>query len=154
MPQLTCIDNDCYWNESIKAASLTTLHNILIVGCPLSCAIHYASVIAYHPADTLPNALWDCWFLGQCVLSELGPVWFGEDGFSVRSTDEFGIIFPHMFCSRCVISLSRSLKAGIWSTFYLMWKIRISPKYLSSYSLPGRLKWKMNWYELLKKTLV
>lgn len=51
-PSLTCIDNDCCWNESIKAASLTTLQNILIVGCPPSYTVHYASLIANHPTDT------------------------------------------------------------------------------------------------------
>lgn len=51
-PPLTCIDNDCHWNESIKAASLTRLQNVLIVGRPPSDAVHYASLIAKRFADT------------------------------------------------------------------------------------------------------
>lgn len=50
-PLLTCIDNDCHWNESIKAASLTVLQTILIVGWLPSSTVHYASLIANHPTD-------------------------------------------------------------------------------------------------------
>lgn len=76
-PPLTCIDNDCCWNESIKAASLTRLQNTLIVGRPPSHAVHYASLIANHPTDTRH-------------------VHYGTDGFRARvgcqSQVSFGVV--------------------------------------------------------------